>query len=224
MTLKRNHLNRPLSLQNNKTQTLPSNSINGHTKHPNISTVKVNINNNNTAAFSSSCTEEKSPVGPFSPGSALTKTRSSNNISQWTLLCKNATASTSSLSATSAAVKSQTTVYHNGGDNENGGSATPTPRHTLVNVNATMNSSQLRPPSLMSGTMLTDTPRVIPLAATSLVFLGDCEMSVTPKRNDLGDEVDGATSDISEKLQDNVAIAGMCDNGAANLKVHIGTR
>ncbi|XP_061386425.1 putative uncharacterized protein DDB_G0282133 [Musca vetustissima] len=247
LTLKRNNFNRPLSLQNNNnntnhSHTLPTTTTNGHIRKPtatttNISTVKVNGVNttlsmeaNNKChydnTFLSSCSEDKkSPL--TTPTLQCTKTttppiptRSSSNISQWTLLCKNATAS--SLSAPSN--PSQTGVGRE--NNFVGGTSA---HNTVVNVitTTTMNSSQIRPPQpLMSDCLLTAaaTPRVIPLAATSLVFLG--EMSVTSKLNDdddvaaaEGDSVDGTfTGDISRKNENVVVTNGICvsdDNEAA---------
>ncbi|XP_037814279.1 mucin-5AC-like [Lucilia sericata] len=163
----------------------------------NISTVKININTNSTTQQNQT---EDCPT--------TTLTRLPKSTTQWTLLCKNALASNTATNTSivepninTAAAFTNTVVNVKSSPlmttklTETGKTVTAT---TTTTTNATQiplsTSTTSLALSLTSSTsnnnkMTTfhQQPRVIPLAATSLVFLGDFEMPITRDRTDCND-------------------------------------
>ncbi|KAI8117021.1 hypothetical protein CVS40_11016 [Lucilia cuprina] len=164
----------------------------------NISTVKININTNPTTQHNQ--TEDCSTTA--------TMTRLPKSTTQWTLLCKNALASNTATntsiveSNTNATTAFTNTVVNVKSSPLMTTKLTETAKTVMATTATTTAAAQIPlststtslPLTLTSATSNNNTmttlyqqPRVIPLAATSLVFLGDFEMPITRDRSECND-------------------------------------
>ncbi|XP_065361782.1 uncharacterized protein LOC135955357 [Calliphora vicina] len=178
----------------------------------NISSVKININTNSNPKPTQQ--QQNQTEDSILLREQQTMIRLPKSTTQWTLLCKNALASTAT-PATSpqdmtclepSSISSSNTVVNVKS------SPLVTTKLTETTATVTATTATVSTPALISSlspstaaltltssipntTKLTQ-PRVIPLAATSLVFLGDFEMPITRDRNDCTDiyETKTATS------------------------------
>ncbi|XP_075161455.1 rho guanine nucleotide exchange factor 3 isoform X1 [Haematobia irritans] len=196
-----------------KTNMVPCNN----SSSPSLTAIPKNEDSTNSYTLSS--LSSRPSITNNNPNSS-----SNSNISQWTLLCKNAIASHSDQYLPSPAVidspltnsgKNNKVIAGDADAADDEGSLSDAniissnntyvnvkssssgcPKHSLPLSSSSSSSSGLREPNQ------TLAPRVIPLAATSLVFLGDSDIAMTKDRND-ADEDDVDFSDIYKTKDSN---------------------